>query len=388
MQVFKLCLSIIRKNIPVLMIYVVIFVVISLFMSSYMTTTQQAPISFTQNKADIAFIREESSPLIDGLIDELGKIANFIDLPDDPEALQDALFFGSVTLIIRVPTGFTENFMRDQSVTLKKMSVPDSIDNTYIDLSINKYFSTAKLYLQNLEGLTQNELVQHLKSDLAKTSVVEMKTNGDNPTDHTYSNYFFNYFSYSLLSIIILGMSTLMLVFNNRDLKLRNGCSPISSYSMNMQFILANLLFTFASWLLMVLLCLMVNYKTIFTANTVYFLLNSFVFAFCCSSISFFIGTIVKSQNAISAVSNVVTLGMSFISGAFVPQEYVSASVLKIAAFTPAYWFVKANNTIANLTQFDFPHLKPVFSDICILACFGLAIFAVALAMAKKKRYD
>ena len=309
MQVFKLCLSIIRKNIPVLMIYVVIFVVISLFMSSYMTTTQQHRFPLHRIKR-ISLSSGKSSPLIDGLIDELGKIANFIDLPDDPEALQDALFFGSVTLIIRVPTGFTENFMRDQSVTLKKMSVPDSIDNTYIDLSLNKYFSTAKLYVQNLVGLTQNDLVQHLKSDLAKTSVVVLMTNGFNPPDHTYSNYFFNYFSYSLLSIIILGMSTLMLVFNNRDLKLRNGCSPISSYSMNMQFILANLLFTFASWLLMVLLCLMVNYKTIFTSKYGLFPAKLLCFAFCCSSISFY-RYHRKSQNAISAVSNVVTLGVS-----------------------------------------------------------------------------
>ena len=37
---------------------------------------------------------------------ELSRVANFVELPDETEALQDALYFRTVTYILRVPEGF------------------------------------------------------------------------------------------------------------------------------------------------------------------------------------------------------------------------------------------------------------------------------------------
>ncbi|MGI6119535.1 MAG: ABC transporter permease [Desulfosporosinus sp.] len=391
MQVFKLCLKIIKKNIPPMLIYVAIFLAISLIMSSSMTKEQPKETSFTPVKSNIALISEESSPLIDGLKMELAKIANFVELPDETEALQDALYFRSVSYILRIPEGFTESFMKGENLLLEKTIVPNSISNTYIDLSIDKYFNTARLYVQQLEGITQESLVQHLNSDLSEIASVELQTIGEKPAkqaNHTYANYFFNYLVYSLLCIIILGMNTLMLVFNNQDLKRRNACSPISINKINLQFILANLLFTLAAWLIMVFFCFLFNYQNSFNMNMVYYLLNSFVFALCCSSISFLIGNLLKGQELIPAISNVVALGFCFISGVFVPQQFLGSLVLEIASFTPSYWFVKANNQIAELTQFDFAYVEPIVSGMLIQVGFTLAFFTVALVIGKKKSFS
>ncbi|MBP7174630.1 MAG: ABC transporter permease [Thermoclostridium sp.] len=387
MQVFKLCMNIIKKNLGILIIYVIVFLTVSLIMSANMNQDLQKVAAFNQDKTNIAFISEEDSTLIDGFKEELGKIANFVELPDKTEQLQDALFFRSVTYILRVPKGFTESFMSGQEIQLEKTILPDSFSNMYIDLCIDKYFNTARVYITSLESITQEELVAHLKADLAESALVETKTNGEKKVSNSTANYFYNYLSYSLLSVIILGMSALMLVFNNRDLKLRNGCSPIPATSMNLQFVLGNLVFTFASWLLMILLCFVVNFKNSFNLNTVYFILNSFVFALCSASISYLIGNLIKSPNAASMICNVVALGLSFISGTFVPQELLGGPVLKIASFGPSYWFIKANNAIAELSQFDYTHLKPIFSDMLILICFTVAFFSVALVIGKKRRY-
>ena len=387
MQVFKLCMKIIKKHLPVLSIYVFVFVMVSLIMSANMASEQQKITSFNQRKTNVAFISEEDTPIIDGFKAELGTVANFVEISDTPDALQDALFFRSVSYILRIPEGFTTGFMNGEDVKIQKTVVPDSYSNIYIDLSIDKFFNTARLYVQNIKGISQEELVSNLKNDLAETSRVEVKTNGEKKENNNNLNYFFNYFSYSLLSVIIMGMTTLMLVFNKRDLKMRNGCSPISTTSMNLQFVMANLVFTFAAWLIMILLCMIVNFKSFFSPNTAYLVLNSFVFAFCCASISYLIGNLLKNEEAVSAVCNVIALGFSFISGAFVPQDLLGEQVLKIASFTPSYWFVKANNTIVRLSQFDFTHLKPVLSDMLIIVCFSVAFFAVALVIGKKQRY-
>lgn len=388
MQVFKLCMQILKKNLPIMLVYVFVFVLVSLIMAANMSKELEMITAFNPSKTNIAFISEETSPLIDGFKEELGHIANFVELPDETDALQDALFFRKVSYILRVPKGFTESFMKGENVQLEKTAVPDSFSNTYIDLCIDKYFNTARLYVNTIEGITEQELGEHLKADMAENTVVTMKTSEKKAADLSNANSFFNYLSYSLLSIIILGMGALMLVFNRRDLKLRNSCSPVSTTSINLQFILANLVFTIGAWAIMIGLCLAVNAKNIFNPNMVYLILNSLVFSFCCAGISYLIGNLLKSGEAIPAVCNVVALGFSFISGAFVPQELLGTTVLKIASLTPAYWFVKANNAIVGLTQFDFPSLKPVLSDMLIVLCFTAAFFAVALVAGKKRRYS
>ncbi|MGI6669139.1 MAG: ABC transporter permease [Acetivibrionales bacterium] len=385
MQVFNLCLKILRKNLPLMIMYIGIFLGVSLIMSLNMSNERKKESLFSGTKSDIAFISEENSIFIEGLKNELGKVANFVGLPEEKEALQDALFFREVSYILRIPEGFTEDFMNGGDMQLEKTVVPGSASNIYIDIAINKYLNTARLYIEHVKDISQESLVKQLESDLSTDTSVELMSTAGNVKDTAYSNYFYNYMAYSLLYILILGVSVLMLVFHDSNLKKRNACSPINAFSVNMQFMGAILLLTFASWLIMVVFCIMFNLENALGMNTVCFIMNSFVFAICGASLSFLIGNLVKSRSVISAASNVVTLGFSFISGVFVPQQFIADFVLRIASFTPTYWFVRANNRIAELTQFDFSSLQPVFSDMLMQFGFALAFLAVALVVGKRR---
>lgn len=383
MPVFNLCMKIIRKNLPSMMIYIVVFLNISIVFA--VTATKNQPASFTSQKADVAFISEESSPLIDGFKQELSKNANFVNIPDETEKLQDALFFRNVTCIIRIPKGFTAAFLRGENVQILKTVVPNSISNAYIDININQYFNAARLYVKNNKGIAQEELVRRLSADLAVNTQIEMKAVQTSNRSNFAMNYF-NYLPYALSSVLILGISAIMLVFNDKDLSRRNFCAPISAGFVNLQFILANLTFTVTCWGIMVGTGILIGIRNSLNENLVYFLMNTFVFTLSASSISFLIGNLLKNRNAISAVCNVVTLGPCFISGVFVPQEFLSNTVLKIASFTPTYWYVKANNEIAALNNFSASNLSPIFSYLLIEFGFALAFFAVSLVVGKRKR--
>lgn len=384
MQVFKLCLKILKKNLPSICIYVIIFTGIATLMSANMAR-EQGDLVFTNSKVNLAFIAEEDTPLVQGLKDELAKRANFVELPDEKEALQDALFFRKVSYILRIPGGFSESFMQGGNVQLEKTVVPDSFSNTYLDLCIDQYFNTARLYVEQLENINQEELAQFLKSDLSQTAAVELQAGSILPVKRNFTNYFFNYLAYSLMAILILGMSSLMLVFNRQELRQRNACSPLSKTAFNKQLILFAMFFTALTWAVMVTICLVISSRHGLGLNTVYFLLNSLVFSACSASISYFIGLMVTKANIIPAISNVVTLGLSFISGVFVPMELLGEPVLKVASFTPTYWYVAANNQIANLTQFNLTNLKPVLNCLLMQLGFALAFFTIALTVAKKR---
>lgn len=382
MPVFKLCMKIIKKNIPVMSIYIFVFLLVSILVSASSTRDQQKVVN--QSKTNIAFISEEKSTLIDGLKDQLGETANFVDIEDNTEALQDALYFRNVEYIVRVPKGFTDGFMRGEDVQLQKTTVPASASNAYIDLCIDQYLNTARLYINQVKGISQDSLVQHLKADLSKKTQVELLKNAVDKGDTYFTRYYVNYLSYSLLAVITLGIGTIMMVFNNGDIKKRTGCSPLSPRSVTLQYILANLMLALVTWLIMIMACFILNIKNSLSISSLYFMLNSLVFTICCVSIGFLIGKFVKNQSAISAASNVVTLGSCFISGVFVPQELLSDSVLRIASFTPTYWYVKANNLIAELSQFDYSHVSTAISYMLIEMIFALAFFAITLVVGKR----
>jgi len=389
MQVFNLYLRILKKHIPQLVIYIIIYLVVAIIMSSSIIQEIKAETDiFSRNKRDIAFFSAENTPLIDGLKHELEKVANFIDLPDETEALQDALFFRNVSYIVRIPEGFTERFMKGEDVRIEKTVVPLSFSSVYIDMSIDNYLNTARLYLNHYGDISQETLVEFLKSDLSAEAAVELKTTSRRPVSNIYANYFFNYMPYTLLAILILGMSSLLLIFFDVDLRRRNNCAPISTTSFNLQFMLANLLYTLITWLILVLCCILFNFRDSLNINTIYFIINSFVFAVCAFSIGFLTGNLIRSPNAVPAVANVVTFGMCCISGVFVPVELLGDSVIKMASFTPVYWYVKANNHIAGLTRFDFSSVSPVLSSILIQLGFALACFSVALVAGKKRMFQ
>ncbi len=97
---------------------------------------------------------------------------------------------------------------------------------------------------------------------------------------------------------------------------------------------------------------------------------------------------VVKSKQANDALSTVLPLGLSFISGAFIPQFLLGDSVLKMASFTPLYWFIKGNDTIAGLVNFNWDSLKSIFFYMLIQIGFAAALFALSLVVSKNKRQN
>lgn len=366
-----------------MLIYIGIFLGILVLISAY--STKSGPTSYTDQKINVAFISQENSPLIDGLKDQLSKRAEFVNIPDETEKLQDALYFRNVEYIIRIPKGFTQSFMNGKDVQIEKTIVPSSTSSAYIDYNINQYLNNARLYVKYTPGITQEELVKKLNNDLSVDTKVEIKQFGQS-SSHNYARNYFNYLAYAMFAVLILGISAIMIVFNNKDLQRRNFCSPVHASSLNAQFMLANFVFSAAVWGIMMIFYLLFDWNNINCTNTLYFLLNSIVFTFCGACLSYLIGNLMKSREAISAVCNVVTLGPCFISGVLVPQELLGDTVLKVASFTPTYWFVKANAQIAALTNFNFDNLSPVFTNILIELGFGIAFFLLSLVIGKRRR--
>lgn len=385
MQVYKAFFKIIYKNLSQIMIYVFVFVFFAIILSKVYTNPTKAV--FTESKINVAFINyDKNSKLVQGLKDYLGKNVNYIDISDNTQKLQDALFFRQVEYIIKVPSGFTDNLLSGKPVKLEKTTVPSSTSSILIDNVIDNYLNTAKTYNDNIKGLSTEQLISYINHDLSqKTDVKINNPNALKPKSDNCS-YYYNYLAYSLSAILILGISSVMIVFNDTNLRKRNYCSPLKLRNINFQMILGTFSFAIISWIIMISASFIFYGGSMITKNGLLMILNSFIFTLTALSISFLIGNILNSKPAISAAANVISLGSCFISGVFVPQELLSKPVLKIASFTPTYWFVKSNNAIEDLTNFNTKNLLPIYNNMLVMIAFAAAILMITLVILKQKR--
>lgn len=385
MQVFKAFFKIIVKNLGQILIYIVVFLSVTVALTKLNNTADYT--GFTETKVNIAFINnDEDSWLVEGLRNQLLKHTNIISVDDDTRKLQDALFFREVEYIVRIPHGFAEKFLNKEDVTIEKTTIPNSSREIYIDMLINKYLNTAKAYISYADSLSGETILSQIEKDLAQETKVSMALSTDNTTLIEQRAFFFNYVAYALFAVLILGVSSVMIVFGKPDLKRRNLCSPLRQREVNFQLIIGNVSFAVITWFLLNITGFFLFGSYMLSINGLLFLLNSLLFTFAALSISFLIGNVVKTQNAMHAVTNVVALGTSFISGVFVPQDLLSESVLRVASFTPTYWYVVNNNTIAYLADFSKEKLAPIFGNMLIMAGFTAAIISITLVITKQRR--
>lgn len=388
MQVYKAFFKIIHKNLGQLLIYMIIFVVFAIVLGN----SKQNPndINFEDTKVNIAFInKDEDTKIVSGLKEYLRKNTNIIEVGKTKEDMQDALYFREVEYIVTIPKGFTKEILNNSDkIYIEKNSRSDSISEVYIDNLINRYLNTVKAYTLSSGNISQSQLVKYVGKDLDYNTKVEVSTYENGYVSNPGCKNYYNYLAYSMFAILILGVTAVMLTFENKDLKMRNLSSALTMRSLNFQLVLGNISYAIVVWIIMILASFIMYKGYMFSMNGILFLVNSFIFTLSALSMGLLISTIVKSRSAMSAAANVVSLGLCFISGVFVPQEYLGKAVISIAKFNPVYWYIKANEEISILVNFNETNVVPIIYNMLIVFGFAAAILAVTLVIMKQRRFS
>jgi ABC-2 type transport system permease protein len=384
MQVFKAYFKIIKKNLPQMFIYLGIFAGMSIAFANL--GVGKMSTEFVDSKPGIAVFSDDDTVLVDGLHAYLGEVATIVPIEDTQDARQDALFFRKVSYIIEIPAGFTESLLGDKKLKIRRTMVPDSYEATYTDYLISKYCTAVSVYSHFVPGITQEEIVANIAADFKESTNVTVKSVETNAEASTTSVYFFNYFAYSLFAIIMLGVSSFMITFQNSNLRRRNTASPMSLRSMNTQLVLGNTVFALATWLLLYGLAFLMYGKSLYNVGALYYAVNTLAYTLVCVAISFLVGNLTQSRGAQAAIVNVLSLGLSFISGVFVPQFMLGEGVLKIARFLPTYWFVHANLLIDEVDLTAGFSIQFMMKDLGMQMVFVLVLFTLAAVIVRRKR--
>lgn len=374
MTVFKSFFKIMRKNIGVIILYTVLLVLFG----GLQFTTGDNQIGFTASKPDISIINNDNSKLADNLVAYLDKHANLIEMDEDK--LDDALFYRQVNYIIYIYSGYGEDVLNGKFREFKIKSTGDYM-SSLADMMVNRYLTIQSSY----DNLNEDELIDKVNSVLDKEVNIEVKTKLNTSLLSKISSYY-NFASYTIMAIIILVISLILASYNSINIKKRITVSSTNYIKYNNSLLKASAIYSLIAWLFYNILGLIICGSELISIRGLLFMINSFIYTIICLLISFIISNLLTNKDAISGIVNVLAVGSSFLCGVFVPAEWLSSGVLKVAHIFPTYYYVNANNVISELEVIKFNNLNGVYQNWIIMGIIIIGLFIVNLVIVRYKR--
>ena len=380
MTVFKGHMKIIGQNKMLILLYVAIFFGCTILFQS---TAGKTETSYQAEKLNIGIVDEDGGSLAESLTEYLGNLHHLIPIENDVSEIQEKLYYREVDYVVRIPKNFYKKCIEgDEKLSVTK--IPDTYSGSYVDQQINSFLNNARTY--QASGFTEAESA----SALEKTQSVKVTFSNDEKSieDAPYV-YYFRYMPYLFLALFGFVMGNILIVFQNPNLKKRMAASPVSGRRQSLEGILCMSLAGLTLWIFVIVIGILFYGRDFYTSeNFVYYLLNSASMLFVDIALAYLMGTIAPNRDALTGIANIISLGMCFLGGVFVPLEFMGSHVKAVSHFLPVYWYEKANDLLANFAHMTVSIREQFFKAVIIQLVFVGAFICLTLVIEKYKRVE
>ncbi len=381
MTVFKGFLTITKRNLEMVFLYIAIFLTISIFVQKTQRPSDMS--GFEAECLNIAVIDRDGKTLAKGLTNYLGAFHNIKKMADDTSLLQDKLFYRDIYYVVTIPENFEKKCLEGNE-KLPITKVPGSTSGYYVDQQINTFLNNIRTMTAG--GFSISEALEYISGSVAvlpKVTLIDKTGHGGNMAEHAFM---FQYMPYIILSILCYILSYIMLSFENADVKKRILCSCISSRSLNFQLVLGHIVIGLGIWIICTVIPFALYREALLAdPHLPYYLLNSFLMTLVSLSIAFFISSFPLKEEIINGVINVVTLGMSFLCGVFVPISILGKGIKTLAQFLPVYWYEIVNRLLAENHTLSSSQTAKLWQGYGIQILFALSFLTIAMVIRKTR---
>ena len=379
MIVFKTFLKILNKNKFIIILYTVFLI----GFGGFNMQTSDNSTNFVASKPDIMIVNyDEEKGITKDLIKYITDNSNIIELNNNEEAINDGLFYRDVNYVIYIPENYSKDFMDGKNPEINIKSTGD-YQSSFAEMLLSRYIKVANIYQKSIKN--EDELISKINETLSKQSEVKITSKLD--TDSlAKATFYYNFASYSILACLVYVICLILSSFKDIKIQKRTIISSTDYRKLNRQLLLSNSLFSIILWGVYVALSFVLIGNIMFSNQGIIYLVNSFIFTICATTIALFIGNLVSNKNAINGIVNVIALGSSFLCGAFVPMEWLPDGVLKIAHILPSYYYISSNETLKTLEIFNFETMKPIITNMLVMLGFSIVFIILTNIVSKKKK--
>lgn len=383
MTVYKGYMKIMWKNKGFILLYLAIFTGITMMFQAVNGNSQTG--SYQAESIKIAVVDEDGGSLAFGLKEYLGQFHEVTTAVYDKALLQEDLFYRDVEYIVWIPEYFFETCIA-KGQKLRVTKIPGSYTAFYVDQQINSYLNNARTC--HAAGLTQEETARSLEK--LESAQVELLDTGR--VSETRSNYgfYFQYIPYLFLAVLCYVMGKVLVVFKKGDLPKRMRACALSARRQSLEGLLAAATLGLCLWAVS-MAGAFAWYGDILSerGGVGYFLLNTLLMMFVALTISYLVGLLVHGKgaaNTLNGVVNVLSLGMCFLCGVFVPLELMNKGVKTAAQFLPVYWYEVVNNLLVEFGDVTGEVRQTVLQGLGIQFVFVAALVCITIAVSKWRR--
>ena len=378
MIVFNAFFKVVKKYIGVIILYTVML--ISFGSINYATNNEN--MTFSNRLPDILIINnDEEVGLTKNLINYLKENANVLDIENDEEKINDAIFYREVNYVIYIPKNYRVDTLNKLNPTIDIKSAND-YDSAYTSMLLTRYLNVQNTYLKYTNN--ENELINSINNNLSYKTNIEITSKLDT-SKLTKISRFFNFASYSIMAVIIYIICLVISSFNKDVVKKRTIISSMNYKKYNKYILLSSFIYSSIIWFLYVILSFIIIGSSMFSLRGLIYILNTFIFSFVALTLALLISNLIKSKGAISGIVNVIALGQAFLCGAFIPSEFLGENIIKYSKILPAYWYNNSNDLLSTIEVINTVNLKPILINMIVLIIFAI-IFIVINNIVSKHR--
>ena len=378
MQVFNVFFKVLKKRYVSALIYIIVFLAISVAISKNYTPVQE----FKESSLDIAVMDEDNTAASRALTDFIGKKNEIKSIENDREKLTELLYWETVDYVLIIREGYSDALTSGKTEGLfEELRVHDSFSSVYMRNNLNEYVKTAQAFIAS--GKSLDDALTSAAKVLSADTEVAYRTEEATGTEGFTKDFagFFQYMPYILISVMLSSLGAVLKSVNSKKIRYRTDCSSLSPRKATVQIFAASSLFVLVVWLILMAAGVYVN-NGFYSGNAWYAVLNSLIFTLIAAAIAIFISTFDLEENVATVITQIIGLGMSFICGIFVPQSFLGSGVLSAARFLPAYWYIKANDMLAGREAFDGSRLAIY---LLIELAFAVVLFIFTLVVRRSK---
>lgn len=379
MQVYKCFMKIVRQNLNLIIMYLAIFVVITVSFSGI--ATGQESQTFADAKVNLTVIDRDGSAASGALQDFLYERHKPVPLADDTEALQDALYSQEVSYVLFIPSGYEETLLTGGQPRLESTQSSGSYSDTYVDRQAERFISTTQAYLGS--GLDISSAMEQAQADLSREAAVTMTQPEAQAAPPVF--YYYKFLSYCLMLILIFGLCPVLMVFGRRPLAMRMNASALPMARKNLILGLGAATLAVVFFAILILVGFVMYGSEMLQPGLSLCIANALCFLAFSLALAFLIGQFATSGGMLSAIANAVVLAMCFLGGVFVPYEFMGAGMQSVAQFIPTYWYVHVADLSINSTL-AADTLGQIWQGMGIQILFAVALLAAALVVSRRKR--
>lgn len=380
MQVFKLYMKILNKYRGQIIMYIGIFAGL-MFGFILPSTDNNGATGFTESTVKYAIFDYDNSVISKGIGKFLKDNHEIVEIEnDEKETIQDALYNQKIHCAIRINEGYEEdNLEGNGKDSLEIYRINGTTKSVLMEEDINSFITIINTYLG--AGYDSKEAVK-LALEAQKVSVKVNLPEGEDTSGQSAVQFFFRYQPWMFIAMCVCGITPVLIILDKKNVRERIECSSYKFSKMNLEIILGVLVTGFAICALFSVAGVIVFHSEMSAMQAVLYIINMFCIMAVALAITFLVGKLTTKEQVVSLLANIISLGMAFLSGVFVPIEFLSDTIIKVAHFLPAYWYELA---VTDIINYQSDKLARIIQYMGIQVLFAIAIVIVGVAVSRKR---